>query len=348
MESDRVVECVKSRACEQVKFHVIYAVMYLGFPQQHVAQIFSKSRSSISKWVSRFQETGEVSAPGHINKKKFGVHHRQWVENFVHNAPLSYLKEVREEFIRVFGMEISSSTIFNMLQEAQLTHRVIEKRALEISFDDIARFNYEINLLRPLPEQLCFIDEMSTDNRSMNRRRGWFVRGHRPVFKGAFRRGVRISVLSFLCVDGVFETFGTNGTFDRENFFHCCQTLLNSGKVNRYPGSRSIWILDGASIHVDKAMVDYFWARGVRVLYLPAYCPFFNPIEIIFGLIKRRCRALYQFDKGRTELELLMKVLAEFLHYDCSNIFEKCGYMSSGYFNVHTNFDDYLTLADLI
>eukprot|EP00734_Pompholyxophrys_sp_LG126_P000421 Pompholyxophrys_sp_v1_NODE_173_length_1350_cov_3.789189.p1 type:complete len:345 gc:universal NODE_173_length_1350_cov_3.789189:211-1245(+) len=342
--ADPVVEAVSGHAHSELKYHVIYAVIYMGYEQKLIANIFHKS---VSKWLQRFRETGEVSRNDrNDNASKFEVQHRQWIVDFVTEKPLSYLKEIQENFKIVFSISICVSTVFNILRQANLSHRVIERRAIEISFDDVGRYNYEVNLIGPLPIQLCFIDEMSTDNRGMLRKRGWFLRGHRPVFKGAFRRGLRISILSFLGVDGLFETFGTDGTFDRLRFFDCCKNLLDSGKVKRYPGSKSVWILDGAAIHVEKAMIDYFFARGVYVIFLPAYCPFFNPIEIVFGLIKKRCRELYD-EKMGTEHELLLKVLVEFSERNFASIFSKCGYKASGYFDVHTNFDDFLKEADL-
>eukprot|EP00733_Pompholyxophrys_punicea_P001507 Pompholyxophrys_punicea_v1_NODE_778_length_1311_cov_2.330414.p1 type:complete len:115 gc:universal NODE_778_length_1311_cov_2.330414:730-1074(+) len=103
---------------------------------------------------------------------------------------------------------------------------------------------------------------MSVDNRSMLRKKGWFLTGHRPIFKGTFRRGTRLSTLSFLDSNGIFECFQTNSTFNRLKFFEYCKQLLDSGKVETYPGRRSVWILDGAAIHVDPCMIDYFHLRS--------------------------------------------------------------------------------------
>eukprot|EP00733_Pompholyxophrys_punicea_P002042 Pompholyxophrys_punicea_v1_NODE_1332_length_784_cov_12.840878.p1 type:complete len:190 gc:universal NODE_1332_length_784_cov_12.840878:648-79(-) len=164
---------------------------------------------------------------------------------------------------------------------------------------------------------------------------GWFLRGHRPVYKSFFQRGTRLSILSFLGVDGLFETFHTEGTFDRQLFFNCCEKLLDSGKIQKYPGRRSVWILDGAAIHCDKAMIEYFYSRGIIALFLPAYCPFFNPIEIVFGKIKFRTHSIYRDQLRGQELLVLLNVLKEFASYDATNIFELCGYSCRGRFIPH-------------
>eukprot|EP00733_Pompholyxophrys_punicea_P002572 Pompholyxophrys_punicea_v1_NODE_2106_length_462_cov_1.452088.p1 type:complete len:116 gc:universal NODE_2106_length_462_cov_1.452088:83-430(+) len=89
---------------------------------------------------------------------------------------------------------------------------------MEISESDIARFTHEINGLHIKPDQLLFLDEISTDNRSMIRKRWWFLRGIKPVYRSYFQRGSRMSLLSFLGVNGIVETVETLGTFDRSKF----------------------------------------------------------------------------------------------------------------------------------
>eukprot|EP00732_Lithocolla_globosa_P002706 Lithocolla_globosa_v1_NODE_1873_length_2282_cov_108.426325.p1 type:complete len:360 gc:universal NODE_1873_length_2282_cov_108.426325:102-1181(+) len=323
----------REQATEAVKLHAVYAAVFLGYPQYHVAELYGKSPSAISKWVSRWEREGSLERhkPDTQRFRKLLVCHREWVISFVKKSPLSYLHEICQQFHDIWGMEMSSTSAFVILEEAGYSLLVLERRAMEISFDDVVRFMMEVNALCPLPHQLCFLDEMSTDNRAMLRKRGWFIRGSRPVWKSFFRRGTRISVLSFLGVDGLFESFETSGTFDRQEFFRCCKQLLDSGKVQKYPGRNSIWILDGASIHVDCAMIEYFQSRGILVIFLPAYCPFFNPIEVIFGEIKRRCRLLYS--RPGTEHLVLLQVLKEFSEHDCLSIFKKCGFMAGGYFD---------------
>eukprot|EP00733_Pompholyxophrys_punicea_P002001 Pompholyxophrys_punicea_v1_NODE_1271_length_827_cov_2.349741.p1 type:complete len:129 gc:universal NODE_1271_length_827_cov_2.349741:82-468(+) len=122
----------------------------------------------------------------------------------------------------------------------------------------------------------------------MLRKRGWFLRGHKPVYKSLFQRGSRLSYLAFLGVDGLFEAYETQDTFNRLLFLECVDKLLDSGKVQQWPGKRSIWVMDNARIHSDPKLVEYLSSRGIIVVYLPQYSPFYNPIEIVFGQVKKR------------------------------------------------------------
>eukprot|EP00734_Pompholyxophrys_sp_LG126_P000647 Pompholyxophrys_sp_v1_NODE_366_length_665_cov_17.468852.p1 type:complete len:127 gc:universal NODE_366_length_665_cov_17.468852:540-160(-) len=64
-------------------------------------------------------------------------------------------------------------------------------------------------------------------------------------------------------------------------FFNCCKSFLDSGKVDVYPGRNSVWIMDGASIHVDAHLLEYLTNRGIVVIFNAAYCPFYCPLEIL-------------------------------------------------------------------
>eukprot|EP00734_Pompholyxophrys_sp_LG126_P000219 Pompholyxophrys_sp_v1_NODE_54_length_2873_cov_21.439120.p1 type:complete len:355 gc:universal NODE_54_length_2873_cov_21.439120:1740-2804(+) len=340
----------KQQATESVKLHAIYAVIYLGMQQLEVSRIFCKSASTICDWVARYNECDNVARISSSAKhwRKFSDPHKTWIMNFINRDPLSFVREIQKSFYDCFCFCISSRSILRILEENNYSKKILEQRAMEISFIEIARFTEEINAVKPLYEQLVFLDEMSTDNRAMLRKRGWFLRNTKPVFKTLFRRGKRLSVLSFLCVNGILETFKTEGTFDRKLFFEKCKELLESGKVQVYPGLNSVWLLDGASIHLDPTMTAYFRELGIKIIFLPAYCPFYNVIEIIFGMIKRRCRELYDPSSYGSEEVLLMSVISEWFGVDTRNYFRTCGYSPSGIFDPNVNHDVFIRTADLI
>ena len=109
-----------------------------------------------------------------------------------------------------------------------------------------------------------------------------------------------------------------------------------------YPGRNSIFVMDGASIHLDANIIRYLRSVGAAAAILPPYCPFYNPIEYIFGYIKRRCRHIYR-KAGEEELALAQAVL-EYSDRDYSKVYQKCEYMPTGGFNPATNYKASYTL----
>jgi hypothetical protein len=64
---------------------------------------------------------------------------------------------------------------------------------------------------------------------------------------------------------------------------------------------------------------------------LPAYCPFFNPIELVFGMVKRKMDRRYD---GSSKIDLVVaiaEVMNTFVNHSFDSIFRKCGYSSTGF-----------------
>ena len=69
---------------------------------------------------------------------------------------------------------------------------------------------------------------MSFDNRGMIRKRGHSIKGTKVLIRGEFVRKPRVSLLCFINTNGIFETFMTEGTFNRLKFFEHIRQLITS------------------------------------------------------------------------------------------------------------------------
>ena len=130
--------------------------------------------------------------------------------------------------------------------------------------------------------------------------------------------------------------YHADGTFDRVTFLRYVRRFIKSGNSQVYPHKNSVWILDGAKIHLDKELVNCLVGSGIRVVFLPSYCPFYSPLEYGFGYMKRRCKISYA-GKG-SELTTLMSVLRMLKTMDMRQVYVHCGYMRNGSFNGLKNF----------
>lgn len=89
--------------------------------------------------------------------------------------------------------------------------------------------------------------------------------------------------------------------------------------------------MDGARIHCDANIIYYLRSIGIVPLFLPAYCPFFNPIEVLFGMVKQRFKRRYIENNKRELILVVAEVLKEFESYDLTAVFRKCGYLATGF-----------------
>jgi transposase len=84
-------------------------------------------------------------------------------------------------------------------------------------------------------------------------------------------------------------------------------------------------ILDNLGAHKVAGVRDAIEAVGARLLYLPAYSPDFNPIELAFAKLK----ALLRTAAARTVSELweaIRRAFAVFGPTECRNYFAAAGY----------------------
>lgn len=169
----------------------------------------------------------------------------------------------------------------------------------------------------------------------MCRSRGYAFVGEKLHIRGVFKRTSRVSLLCFIGVDGLLECYQTDGTFTRAKFVENCRNFaISSKKVQQHPGKHSIWIMDGAKIHCDASFIEYLRSIGIIPLFLPPYCPFYNPIELMFGQVKIKMKRFFKGVKSHAELNhQIAKVIATFAKKSFKNEFRKCGYTESGIFN---------------
>jgi len=162
-------------------------------------------------------------------------------------------------------------------------------------------------------QNLVFLDEVSFDNRDMLQKKGYGMKGKHLVFHSKFRRKPRESLLCFIGINGLLEVFRTEGTFDCHKFIQCCKTFATENpNVRQYPGVHSVWILDGAKIHCHPDIVYFLRSIGIMPIFLPAYCPFFNPIEIMFGMVKVALQRTYTETSKKPLIVFLTQVLEQF------------------------------------
>ncbi|EEY64950.1 uncharacterized protein PITG_22617 [Phytophthora infestans T30-4] len=105
------------------------------------------------------------------------------------------------------------------------------------------------------------------------RKRGYALRGQ---IRGKLQRIPRVSMLAFIGVNGVIDYYDSRAG------------------ARPYPRSNSLWILYGASIHCHPEIAHFLRSIGIVPIFLPAYCPFFNPIEYLFGYVKKAFQRHYE------------------------------------------------------
>lgn len=327
---------VNNHASVNTKYHCLYAHYFLGLKKSKLAVIYKKDETTIREWIRQYETEGSVNRKQReVVYLKFSSEKRAWLVELYKKRPILHLKEATELFFENFKETISASTISLILHEAGFSWKVIERRAIQIQLADINRYTDEISQFPWFVESLCFIDEVSFDNRAMIRKNGYAIRGERLIYRGEFCRKPRESLLCFLGANGIANCYQTEGTFNRKKFAAFCRkfALDHDSNVLKYPGQLSVWIMDGAKIHCDENLISYLRSLGIIPLFLPAYCPFFNPIEVVFGLMKRELKQIYKENSKMDLSAVITQAVNKFTTKNMRPLFQKCGYILNGHFD---------------
>lgn len=328
-------EVYRKHASANTVYHCLYGFYVLGLPRKSLATIYGKTLATICNWIRQYEAHGFFSRKERESVyKKFPLKMRKWIVQLYAEEPVLFLDEAKAKFEKQFNVSISVASICRILHSENISWKCIERRAIQIRERDVLEFCAELSSIRWDLYNLVFIDEVSFDSRGMLRNRGYAAVGKRVLYRGEFKRKPRVSVLCFLSECGLLESYYTDGTFNRKKFFDCCRDFaINSKKVFQHPGFHSVWIWDGARIHCDPNITRYLRSLRIHIIYLPAYCPFFNPIEILFGFVKQKMKRNYVENSNENLVLFVGKILDSFKSFSATNIFRKCGYYAGGVFD---------------
>lgn len=341
-----IFEYINKHATEDVKYHALYGYYHLGLTKTQLGRFYKKDNTTITNWIQRYEQQGSVERKSTVRKPaKFDEEKIKWLLDLYHANPILYLDEAKQRFELNFGVSIAASYICKILHDNNMSWKTLEVRAIQIKDSDIERFFYELESIDWIYSNLVFLDEISMDNRGLLRRKGYGIVGKKLIYRGEYVRRPRLSFLCFLGQQGILDTYKTEGTFTRLKFFECCKEFALGGTCLTYPGKNSVWILDGAKIHCHPGIIRYLRSIGIIPIFLPAYSPFFNPIEVTFGVIKSHLKRRF----GGSTKDMEIKINEEFSsmrNFDCTKIFKNCGYVLSGKFNPSVAYSQDLSLFD--
>jgi transposase len=173
--------------------------------------------------------------------------------------------------------------------------------------------------MRREPQRLVFVDETGTTTK-MTRLRGRSLKGKRLHAKAPFGHWKTQTFIAGLRQDGITAPFVVDAPMNRRIFDVWIETQL-APTLER----GDIVILDNLPAHKSQRAEAAIKARGAWLLFLPAYSPDLNPIEMAFAKLKNHLRA-----KAVRTIDELWKTIGDicdlYSPVECKNYFIAAGY----------------------
>ena len=185
-----------------------------------------------------------------------------------------------------------------------------------------ARAQWELDRVHWPAHRLIFLDETGL-NTKMTRLRGRAPRGQRCVACVPHGHWQTATFIAALWQDRLSAPWLLDGPMDGELFLTYIEKVL---LPEIQPGD--LVICDNLSSHKVAGVAHALQSRGARLLYLPAYSPDLNPIEMAFAKLKAALRQSAQTTFAGL-IKALKKALASFSPTHCQNFFRHANYASN-------------------
>lgn len=239
------------------------------------AKALNVSISSISRWtkdiVPKFRQRVATKTSDALVA---------FIKNYVLNNPATTSVDVASQVHQHFGFSISKQLVHLIFQRLGFSFKRIRKRGksakktlLQHQFiERITTLSSNVNIVA--------IDESGFDHFPVP------IYGYAPKGQPAVVEYIpssdrtRYSLLMAISKSG-------------ESYCHLENSMVNGNIFNTFieslpcsPGT--VLLMDNASIHKTKQFKETIAVKGYDVIYTPPYSPEFNPIELIFGIIKKK------------------------------------------------------------
>jgi hypothetical protein len=213
----------------------------------------------------------------------------------------------------VFGMSVSRQLIHVVVKRLGYTHKRTRKRGVSVSAEEKRQPFCQAFLDSCQSGQVVAIDESGFDQRAKPVY-GYAPRGLPAIVKyrpSSDRR--RFSLLMAISRSGQHQESLSEKAVKGPGFAAFISSLP-------YPSGTTL-VLDNASIHKTVMVRQAAQSKGYVLLYTPPYTPEFNPIELVFGIIKN------QFYKARYSPgfgDLLASVKDSVAHMSTASAIQGC------------------------
>lgn len=254
---------------------------------------------SVSRWLTRWRRNGQeglahrkaTGRPRIFDCEQHGEQVlrivRRLATEFGFENPLWTCRRLRDVIVRELGIKLSIPTMWRLLRERNLTCQKPERRAVEQ--DPVARelwLREEWPAIKTLAREeraLIFFEDEACVRLTPTLGRTWGPVGKRPKIPVTGKRA-SICVMSAVSPQGNLFFTIPEERVNSDIYISFLRDLLSE-----YPRRKLFVIADQASPHTSKK--TKFFAgkkKRLRLFYLPAYSPDFNPDEQVWNHLKNQ------------------------------------------------------------
>ena len=177
-----------------LRWRMIWQREVQGLSLQRVDSNLSVDPSTVQRTTRRFELSGTV------DKKRY-IH-------LVLKKPGIYLKEIQQDLLWQFDLDISAASLCNFLKKSNFTRKKMQLIALQRDKELRSAFLSDVSIY----------NSIGCDRRDAIRRYGYGVRGKRVKCQKLLVRGERISAIAAMTTEGLLDVKIVRGSVTGDKF----------------------------------------------------------------------------------------------------------------------------------
>lgn len=281
-----------------IRVRAVRAVLDERLPVTVVAKAYGTDRSTVHRWISRYQDEGEsglVRRTVSGRPRKLAQVDQNALQKIVLAPASDYgfetdfwtTRRLIQVFQSEFGVVVSKQTVMRRLHEAGLTYQKPEREYFELSEEQREEWiRTELPKIRRAVRKhraiLYFQDEANVSLTALLGKT-WAPRGQTPKQKVTGKRA-GVAAMSAITKRGrlIFRL--------HEKRIASAEVIDFLGQMlKHHPRRHLVVVMDQAPPHTSKATLSFIESqRRLHVFYLPKYSPDWNPDEKVWNHLKHQ------------------------------------------------------------
>ncbi len=292
---------------------------------EELAILFGVSTSSVKRYIRLAAEQGSVepAAMGGARRPRLVTAEGEtFIRQRLAESPGLLLRELAAEYTSRFGVRVSARRMGDAVARMGFTRKRAKKRPPASQRKDVVEDRQA--WLDRLPTlditKLIFMDEAGF-NRSLTGNYGWAPRGETPIIVTP-SKGKNATVIGAIDQDGIV------GLGVMEGYMNTGDLLwyLKEALLPELDGEGYTIVWDNLSAHKNAEVRALLGEHGVNVLFLPAYSPELNPIELVWAEMKRLARQMPILTKLQDVMDRGVQLWEELTGAFCRACVRHCGF----------------------
>jgi len=285
------------------------------FSLRKIALIVNVSHMTVKRWIQQNDNEIHTTRYDRIRRKtiKSGTPVVEAIKSMIKANPLMLVDDIKHKLYLLFGFEISKSFLSSIMRtKCNFTRKKVKFFGKTENNEELVKdFIIKRSNFIACNKKFISLDETSFSRKGKDVF-GFSSKGEKIKIKRPWKWLTTKSCLSCLYQNGKLQYDIIDGSYNKEKFLNALS------KFSFVKGN--VVIMDNLKIHHSKEVLDFFQSKGIDVLFIPPYSPWYNPIENVFALIKMefyKCNKIYDsIMKTSTKQDIMEmeKIFSSVLH----------------------------------